>query len=99
MALWAWLFSLTGCTSGIIFTHIVKPLDLNMDRTPVVSRTEAGDIKRFKVQGFYVDLQWDSNAIGEIAKQHGLETVYYADLEVLTVLGIWTQQTVHVYGR
>ena len=39
-----------------------------------------------------------SKHFGEIAKEHGFETVYYADLETLSVLGVWTQQYVHVYG-
>ena len=43
--------------------------------------------------------RWDTNGIGEIGKENGLEEVYYADLETLSVLGIWTQRWVHVYGR
>ena len=37
--------------------------------------------------------------IGDIARQHGLEEVYFADLETLSILGYWEQQWVHIYGR
>jgi len=46
-----------------------------------------------------VDVLSDSNAIGDIAKQNGIETVYFADLETMSILIIWNQYTVHVYGQ
>ncbi len=48
---------------------------------------------------WYLHFMWDSNAIGDIAKEHGIETVYYADLEELSVLGIWHEYTIHIYGK
>lgn len=89
--------ALSGCASpfGLVYTHTFEPLTANFHRTPVVSDRAAGDVKQID---FYVRVLWDSNAIGEIAKQHGFEEVYYADLETLRVLGIWTQKWAHVYG-
>ena len=88
---------LAGCSPyGIVYTHIKKPLDTNMSRTLVDDSAAQGDIKHIRV---YVDVMWDSNAIGDIAKKHGIETVHYADMETLSVLGVWHQYTVHVYGR
>ena len=92
-------FVLTGCTSGLIYTHVTTPLDVNLNNTPVFTgrrQTGKGDTKKIR---YYVDIEWDSNAIGDIMKQAGLTEVHYADLETLSVLGIWTQRTVHVYGR
>ena len=86
--------SFTGC--GMIYTHITTPLDLNMDRTPIPVVDDDGDIKHFR---YYVDIMWGSNAIGDIAKQNGFDEVYFADREFLSVLGIWEQETIHVYGR
>ncbi len=48
---------------------------------------------------YYIDVIWDSNAIGDIAKREGIDTVYFVDLEVLKVLGIWSQYTAHIYGK
>ncbi len=90
-----------GCGAvGLIYTHTTEPLDLNLNRTPIFAeRAEAGasDVKSVR---YYVSVDWNSNAIGDIARENGLHTVYYADLEVLSVLfGLWRQATVHVYGE
>ena len=86
---------LPGCGIGFLYTHITTPLDLDLNSTPVVRDSADSDVKTFQ---YYIRIDWGSNAIGEIAKEHGFETVYYADLETLRVLGVWTQQYVHVYG-
>jgi len=85
---------LVGCI-GIVYTHITEPLTLDMIETPVVSEHSRGDVKTIQ---YYVQVQWDRNGIGQIAKEYGFDEVYYADIETLRVLGIWTQQWVHVYG-
>jgi len=90
------LFSI-GCTPiGIVYTHTKTPLDTNMSQTPAEGRNAHGDIKHIS---FYVDVMWDSNAIGDIAKKSGIETVYFTDLEVRRILYIWNQYIVHVYGE
>ena len=97
IALFACLASaLSGCAPlGLVYSHTFEPLSTNFNETPVVSEHAAGDVRQFN---FYVRVLWHGNAIGEIAKQHGFDEVYYADLETLRVLGIWTQQWAHVYG-
>ena len=90
---------LSGCVTppqGLVYSHTITPLDLNHDRTQNVKKTGKSDIKHFR---YYVDVRWDSNAIGDIARREGMKEVYYADIEVLNVLGIWHQYTVHVYGE
>ena len=52
-----------------------------------------------KTAFLFVRVIWDENSIGSIAKQAGFSELYYADLETFSVLGIWTQYRVHVYGR
>lgn len=84
-------------STGCVFQHTVRPLDINYDASQLHSDAGRGDVKRFRYS--LVDLQWNSNAMGDIAKEHGIETIYYADIETLRVLGIWTQNTVHVYGE
>ena len=38
--------------------------------------------------------------IGDDAKKHGIETVYYADTETRSVLfGLWREDIIHVYVR
>ena len=86
---------LLGAFSGC--RHVVTPLDLDFDRTAFQERTHEGDVKHLRYQ--FVEAKWDSNGIGDIARKHGLETVHYADLETFAILGIFTRQTVHIYGR
>ena len=87
----------SGCMSGIIYTHTRQPLTVDMDSTRVVSTSEAGDIKHIAI--YMASVAWDSAAIGDIARKHGLHELYFADLETLSVLRIWNQYTVHVYGK
>ncbi len=88
---------LAGCAPrGLLYTHIKTPLDTNMSQTPADGKSLHGDLKHIH---FYVDVLSDSNAIGDIAKQNGIETVYFADLETTSILIIWNQYTVHVYGQ
>ena len=86
-----------GC-GGRIFTDQTVPLTTNFHNTPVATGDGEGDVKHFQLRP-YLDLQWDQNAIGEIAKKKGMDKVYYADIHTFSILGIWNQYTVHVYGK
>jgi hypothetical protein len=90
------MFTLSSCVSGIIYTHTTNPLSTNFKDTPFVDRAPAkGDVKEVD---YYIRVSWNANGIGEIAEANGFEKVYYADIESLRILGIWTQEWVHVYG-
>lgn len=87
----------SGCAPfGIIYTHTFEPLSTDFHETPVATEHAPGDVKQLHV---YVRVLWSGNALGEIAKENGIDQIYYADLETLSVLGIWTQEWAHVYGR
>ena len=94
---------LSGCSAGLLYKHTTRPLDLNLGDTKVVETSNKGHVQylQYYVQPlqFTVSASWDSNAIGDIAKKNGMETIYYADLEVLSVLSFWNRFTVHVYGE
>jgi hypothetical protein len=87
----------SGCASGLIYTHTWQPLTLDMDSTGVVPTSGAGDIKHIAI--YMASVAWDSAAIGDIARKHGIHELSFADLETLSVLRIWNQYTVHVYGK
>lgn len=88
--------SLIGCTPGFVYTHNTEPLVIDFHETPAGQDAARGDTKHFS---YYVDVRWDENGIGEIARRTDMEEIYYADLETLSIFGIWTQRWVHVYGR
>ena len=88
-------------TTGQIFTHIRVPYTRDLNNTPVTNIHADGIV--FHVSeplsglDFYVEL--NSNAIGDIAKRHGLTKVYFADIEIFDVLGIWHHEKLHIYGE
>lgn len=86
----------SSCTSGAFFHHVTLPLDVNLNNTPVHPPASRGSTKEFR---YYVDVQWDSNGIGDIARKAGLTKVYYADRTVLSIAGVWTQVFVTIYGE
>ena len=63
----------------------------------MVSEGSTGSTKQLQYQ--YVRVDWGDSSVGTIAKRHGFEEVYYADLRTLRVLGVWTQQFVTIYGK
>jgi len=82
----------------MVYYHATEPLTTHFNRTPVGDGFEAkGDVKELRYNG-YLRVIWDENSIGSIAKEAGFREIYYADLETFSVLGIWTQYRVHVYG-
>ncbi len=90
-------FLLSGCGKGIIYTHTMEPLSLDMYQTKVVQSEGTGNIKHIQVSP--VGVAWDSVAFGDIAKKNGMNELYFADLETFQVLGIWNRYTVHLYGK
>ena len=86
----------TGCLSGAIYTHTTVPLDVNLEATPVYDERARG---AWNTLNYYVRVDWGSQGIGDVAKKHGFARIYYADLETVAVLGIWTQRYAHVYGE
>jgi hypothetical protein len=47
----------------------------------------------------FLQFDWGSDAIADAARDQGITEIHYADLEVLSVLGIWSQRWAIVYGR
>ena len=92
------LMTCTSCAGiGLLYQKTTVPLDVNLNATPVQTKDEEGDVKQFR---YYVSIDWDSNGIGDIAKQAGVSQVYYADYTSFSVVfGVWRQQFVTIYGR
>lgn len=89
--------ALSGCSYGILYTHTREPLTLDHRAAPAAGNEGQSDIKHIQVS--YVGIMWGDASLGDIAREKGLQELYYADLEYLSVLTIWRQYTVHLYGR
>lgn len=93
-----------GSLKGFIFTKIRVPYTKDLDNAYIPEENKnAADGKIIQVkepisgQGIYV--QFNSNAIGDIAKKHGIKKVHFADLEKFSILGIWSYKKIYLYGE
>ena len=86
---------------GCAYVNIRTPYDTDLNQTPASVDIGSGKIVRIKepLSSYGIYAEFNSNAIGEIAKRHGLKTVYYADVERLGILRIWRHDELIVYGE
>lgn len=109
IALAACIFSISSLISGcgmlprgLLYTDITEPLCVDARGTPLGRSSAVGNSKRIKIPTTQVDLsaEWDSRAIGDIAKRHNLSVVYSCDARRRSyVFGIWQSDEVIVYGE
>ena len=96
----------TGCVSwrapvvppaGLLFTQYRAPLTPEVSGVPVAKKV--GTHSTRYVGYFLYSFAWDDASIDAAAKEGGLSKVYYADYEVLNVLGVYAEFTVRAYGE
>ena len=105
---------ISGCYNGLLFykglyTHTVEPLTFNREPTAVTeSESEAqGVINQVSSApipiapiSYAVNVRIGKNGLGDVAREHGLQTIYYADIERWTAgFGLYSREVVHIYGR
>lgn len=97
------LIMLTGCVSGEIYSHTTRPLDVDFNNTPVHDGRRGESWKTLVIPIYYQDaflrFDWGDMSIANSMEEAGIETVHYADVETRSVMGIWTESWVHVYGE
>ncbi len=95
--------SSTGCLNGAIYTHTTQPLDTDFADTPVHEGGRGDSWKSLVIPLFYypgaLQFDWGDMSIANALSEAGIDTVHYADLETRSILGIWTERWVHVYGE
>jgi hypothetical protein len=101
----ALLVCLTGCGTGpligMAYTNVKLPLTEDLNVTPVPATPPDSDrVVEVKepITGVGMYARVSVNAIGEIALQNGVETLYFADQEVFSILGVWKTHRVFLYG-
>ncbi|HUJ18737.1 MAG TPA: hypothetical protein VL197_12175 [Nitrospirota bacterium] len=101
--IWIVCMLLIGCSNALLFSHTVEPLTLNPNPTEV--RESLTKARGYIIQGetpfmSTISVRLGKNGLGEVAKQEGIDTIYYADLEKWSCcLGFWRMDVVHIYGR
>ena len=93
---------------GFIFTLYRAPMSCQLDRpegAPCPANLKHGttSVHAFvlpvpETQGV-LSAGWGNAALDKAAGDAGIHTVYYADYELLEVLGIYKRVTVYVYGE
>lgn len=97
------LLLLPGC--GILYRHVTKPLDLNLQGESVhidngerrALRNAESDTRHLTINSARVE--WGNRGIGYLAKRFRMSQVNYADRETMTILWFWRQEWVHIYGK
>lgn len=102
------LLMLASCTGAVllnngIFTHTVEPITFNRDVTKIreAERVALGRIQQFTTpMNSALSIRVGKNGLGDVAKEHGINTIYYADIEKWSIaLGLWRMDVVHIYGN
>lgn len=87
--------------SGALFAYYTAPLETNFEGTPTGSKVGYAQLHflREPFSGYRVPIVTLADAsVREAARNAFIDTVHYADYEVLNVLGIYVQVTVRVAG-
>ena len=83
-------FLVTGC----LYTHIMTPLDRNVDKTVLGQKT--GTATMHSVLWLFA---WGDASSAAAAKQGGITTMNHMDQEFLNIVfGIYAESTTIVYG-
>ncbi len=99
---------LPGCSRALLFnnglfSHTIEPLTYNREPTQMrESESQAlGRINQFQYPlSSAISVRLGQNGLGDVAKEHGINTIYYADLERWSAaFGLWSMEVVHIYGK
>jgi hypothetical protein len=95
----------SGCgviSRGLLYTDTVQPLCKDLRGTTLGNKKGYGSSKRVEIPTTRIDLaaEWDSRAIRDIAKRHGISIVHGCDSRRQSyVLGLWRKDEVIIYGE
>ena len=108
------LLFITGCAGlvpystpvrppgGAIFVNHKAPLMINLKDTDIGTDTIRYSHKKtyyFREPLFtQLDFAWETADIPEIARRAGIKRVTHADYELMNILGIYAEFTIHIYG-
>ena len=99
---------LSGCSSfdsvglsGYVLTNTRRPYTEDLHDTPAILSQSDGTIIKiqepFSGMGMYAE--FNTNAIGDLAKKYNMKKVYYAELQTFDLLGIWREKKLFLYGE
>ncbi len=88
---------------GGLYSHTIQPLTVNREPTEVQKAMKEGKGRITQIDypvTAGLSIRVGKNGLGQVAKEHGITTIYYADLEQWSaVFGLWSMEVVHIYGQ
>ncbi len=93
---------------GLIFTHYCAPMHYRLEEpggVPCGKDLKQGTVSAYGFmlpvpETFHIlSVGWGDAALDDAARGAGIQTIYYADYDLLDILGIYERATVHVYGK
>lgn len=86
---------------GYIYTKTRMPFTKDLNNTPVVHTQSDGVIVKIKepFSGLGVYTEFNTNALGDLAKKYNMSKLYYAELETFELFGIWRERRLYLYGK
>jgi hypothetical protein len=92
----------TGPLVGIVYTNVRLPLTRDLKAAPMPEKPPGSkriiEIKE-PFTGFGMYARVNSNALGDIARQNGMQHLHFADQEVFSILGIYRTHRVILHGE
>jgi hypothetical protein len=96
------LLTLSGCTTGLLYTDIVRPECKDLRGTTLGTKVVRNGSYRIDIPTPRIDItaEWDSKAVGDIAKSNGIHTVYACDERTVSILGgLFRKEEIIIYGE
>ncbi|MDC0357380.1 hypothetical protein OAO01_01065 [Oligoflexia bacterium] len=95
------VISFSSCTFGWLYNDTVEPLCINMDATQTKGTSAISSLKEIAIPRIPgARAMWSSNAIGDVAKQNGIQRLHYCDRKRFRVLGgLWGKDSIVLYGE
>lgn len=96
---------LSGCgviSRGMLYTETIQPLCRDLRGTDLGTKVGTGSSKRVEIPTTQIDLtaEWDSRALGDIARKNGISVVHGCDSRRQSyLLGLWRRDEVIIYGE
>jgi hypothetical protein len=90
---------------GLLYSDYKAPLSTRFRDIPVgtsVTKQSSDTVKSFIIPfilGGFIGFTWDEAMIQEIADEGGIEEIAYADYDFMTILSIYSELTINVYGN
>lgn len=84
---------------GLLYTSYKAPVQVNFNATPRGSKHGEGIVTYLREPLFtQFDVAFGDASVAKAASSAGITTIHYTDYEVLSILGVYVQFKLHVYG-